>query len=211
MNTALSCLSFRNVQFDVVDQHGQPWLRSSQIAEALGYGQENRITDLYNRNADEFTDAMTSLVKLHPRNEDAGQMREVRIFSLRGCHLLGMFARTAIAKEFRKWALDVLDQQAAFNAHPDIEMYGTIAEQMAEHFLDYLTGEIADGPQAVAGLPPLQRATRVTTDQIILEALDAIPTKSLQVQVGLTMRRLGWTRKQRATTGDRSRYYQRPA
>ena len=129
MNTALSCLSFRNVQFDVVDQHGQPWLRSSQIAEALGYGQENRITDLYNRNADEFTDAMTSLVKLHPRNEDAGQMREVRIFSLRGCHLLGMFARTAIAKEFRKWALDVLDQQAAFNAHPDIEMYGTIAEQ----------------------------------------------------------------------------------
>jgi hypothetical protein len=55
------------------------------------------------------------------------------------------------------------------------------------------------------------RNARVTTDQIILEALDAIPTKSLQVQVGLTMRRLGGTRKQRATTGDRSRYYRRPA
>ncbi|MDR5615566.1 MAG: hypothetical protein RAM38_15530, partial [Arsenophonus sp.] len=36
----------------------------------------------------------------------------VRIFSLRGAHLIAMFARTHIAKEFRKWVLDILDKQA---------------------------------------------------------------------------------------------------
>ncbi|MDQ9668887.1 hypothetical protein RF033_15005, partial [Serratia marcescens] len=34
-----------------------------------------------------------------------------RIFSLRGAHLIGMFARTKLAKEFRKWVLDILDQE----------------------------------------------------------------------------------------------------
>ena len=35
-----------------------------------------------------------------------------RIFSLRGCHLLAMFARTPVAKQFRHWVLDVLDKLA---------------------------------------------------------------------------------------------------
>ncbi|GJC32652.1 hypothetical protein KAM398_26550 [Acinetobacter sp. KAM398] len=35
----------------------------------------------------------------------------VRIFSLRGCHLIAMFARTDVAKAFRKWVLDVLDKE----------------------------------------------------------------------------------------------------
>ncbi|OAM35426.1 hypothetical protein A7Q01_00025 [Eikenella sp. NML96-A-049] len=115
MQTQLS-LSFRNVSFDITDIHGQPWLRSSQIAEALGYTQANRISDLYNRNADEFTNSMTAVVKLPdliPQSADAGQMREVRIFSLRGCHLLGMFARTKVAKEFRRWVLDVLEKEVS--------------------------------------------------------------------------------------------------
>jgi len=32
-------------------------------------------------------------------------------FSLRGAHLVGMFARTSTAKEFRKWFLDILDKE----------------------------------------------------------------------------------------------------
>ena len=109
-----TALTFHSTTFNVIDRNGQPWLRSPQIAEALGYNQANRITDLYNRNATEFTDSMTAVVKLPdlvPQSADAGQMREVRIFSLRGAHLLGMFARTKVAAEFRRWALDVLDTQ----------------------------------------------------------------------------------------------------
>lgn len=178
MNTALSCLSFRNVQFDVVDQHGQPWLRSQQISVALGYGRSDQVNDLYARNADEFTDAMTALVKLPDLQQGSsgtGQMREVRIFSLRGCHLLGMFARTAIAKEFRKWVLDVLDQQSAFNAHPDLDAVHHLAASMAEEFLGYLTDEIANGPQALAELPVLQQA--------VARALDQRDTQRLQGKV----------------------------
>ncbi len=39
--------------------------------------------------------------------------KEVRIFSLRGAHLIGMFSRTKLAKEFRFWVLDILDQHTA--------------------------------------------------------------------------------------------------
>ena len=37
--------------------------------------------------------------------------KAVRIFSLRGCHLLAMFAKTEVAKQFRKWVLDLLDKE----------------------------------------------------------------------------------------------------
>lgn len=38
-------------------------------------------------------------------------IKKIRIFSLRGCHLIAMFARTYVAKQFRKWVLDILDKQ----------------------------------------------------------------------------------------------------
>lgn len=37
--------------------------------------------------------------------------KTIRIFSLRGAHLIAMFSKTAIAKQFRKWVLDVLDRE----------------------------------------------------------------------------------------------------
>ena len=42
----------------------------------------------------------------------AGGVQQVRVFSLRGAHLLGMLANTDKAKAFRRWVLDVLDQDA---------------------------------------------------------------------------------------------------
>jgi prophage antirepressor-like protein len=77
---------------------------------ALGYGQaRQRISDLYTRHSDEFTDAMTAVVKLSTE----GGEQEVRIFSPRGGYALGMFARTKIAKAFRVWVLDILDKETA--------------------------------------------------------------------------------------------------
>jgi len=99
-------LSFNAVEFATISRNSQPWVRSPQIAEALGYSQANRINDIYTRHADEFTDEMTAVVKLPTE----GGEQDVRIFSLRGCHLLAMFARTPVAKAFRKWVLDVLDR-----------------------------------------------------------------------------------------------------
>lgn len=101
----MQVLTFQNTKFDIVDRNGQPWLRSPQIAGALGYNRADRIADVYSRNADEFTDRMTALVEL----DTAGGKQQVRIFSLRGAHLLGMLSRTKKAKEFRAWVLDVLE------------------------------------------------------------------------------------------------------
>ena len=101
-------LNFNDVQFDVIDRNGQAWVRLSQIATALQYASAQRVIELYTRHADEFTDSMTALVKLPTQ----GGEQENRIFSLRGCHLLAMLARTPVAKDFRKWVLDVLDRMA---------------------------------------------------------------------------------------------------
>lgn len=102
-------LTFHDLQFDLVEHRsGEPWLRIHEISEALGYQDTRSVTNLYNSNAAEFTTSMTALVKL----PTAGGVQEVRIFSLRGAHLLGMFARTDRATEFRRWALDVLERQA---------------------------------------------------------------------------------------------------
>ena len=105
MNTNFS-LSFHNVDFDIADIHGQPWLRLPQIGVALGYANPYKVQQVFDRNADEFTDSMTQVIEL----PTAGGKQQVRVFSLRGCHLLGMLARTKVAKEFRRWVLDVLEE-----------------------------------------------------------------------------------------------------
>ncbi|GAB5098725.1 BRO-N domain-containing protein [Caballeronia sp. HLA56] len=101
-----SVLVFENVEFDVVDIHNVPWLRGYQIGNALQYSDAPvAVAKLHDRNADEFTVEMTQLVEL----ETAGGRQQVRIFSPRGCYLLGMLARTERAKAFRVWVLDVLE------------------------------------------------------------------------------------------------------
>lgn len=114
LNARAAALSFHSTTFGIVDHQGQPWLKANEIAQALGYADESAINRIYARRSDEFTDTMTCSVKL----TDQIQTREVRIFSLRGAHLLAMFARTSVAKEFRTWVLDVLEQQSASHSRP---------------------------------------------------------------------------------------------
>ncbi len=109
MNTF--ALTFQATQFDIIDRNCQPWLRLLQIGGALGYSKPDLIGKIYQKYSDEFTDTMTALVEL----DTEGGKQQVRIFSLRGCHLLAMLSRTKIAKEFRKWVLDILDNQLSSN------------------------------------------------------------------------------------------------
>lgn len=100
-----SILVFENTEFDIVDIHNVPWLRSQQISVALGYSRGDQVNDLFSRNDDEFTDEMTQIIEL----DTAGGRQQVRIFSPRGCYLIGMLARTEKAKAFRQWVLDILE------------------------------------------------------------------------------------------------------
>ncbi|EMG9442874.1 hypothetical protein V5268_004100 [Escherichia coli] len=106
-------LVFHNVQFQTVQQEGLLWLSAPQIASALQYADQSSVTRIYARHADEFTNGMTASVKL---TDPKGDKQETRIFSLRGAHLIAMFARTPIAKEFRRWVLDILDRETEKNA-----------------------------------------------------------------------------------------------
>ena len=102
-------LCFNEFTFSPLTLDNQPWIRAAELARALGYGRENQVSRLYRNNADEFTPDMTQVVEIavEPRNGADGR---ARIFSLRGCHLLAMFARTPVAKAFRRWVLDVIEQ-----------------------------------------------------------------------------------------------------
>ena len=120
-------LTFENTEFDVVDIHNVPWLRLPQIGVALGYENPYKLQQLHARNADEFTDEMTQVLEL----PTAGGVQPVRVFSPRGCYLLGMLARTEKAKAFRQWVLDVLEgRTVARQSKP-----ATIGQQISLHRL----------------------------------------------------------------------------
>ena len=104
----MTTLTFQNTTLSVINQNNQTFLTASDLGKALDYSDADRsVRRLYTANADEFTPEMTALVEM----PTAGGLQKVRIFSLRGAHLIAMFARTKIAKEFRKWVLDVLDEE----------------------------------------------------------------------------------------------------
>lgn len=126
-------LTFHNTTFSHMEIGGQVWLTASEVGEALGYADDKAIHRLYRKHADEFTSNMTGVVKV----TTPGGMQDVRMFSLRGAHLMGMFSRTPVAKEFRRWVLDILDREVAQgNVNPafDFEMYAKNAKVAEKHF-----------------------------------------------------------------------------
>lgn len=114
-------LSFNEVNFSPVAQNGQIWLTAPELASALGYSKSDAVGQVYERNKDEFNSSMTTTItvksndsvetlNLSVSKKSKNLTKTIRIFSLRGAHLIAMFSKTAIAKHFRKWVLDVLDK-----------------------------------------------------------------------------------------------------
>ncbi|KQQ77223.1 Bro-N domain-containing protein [Acinetobacter sp. Leaf130] len=115
-------LSFNDVNFQPVQHNQQIWLTASELAKALGYAKTDAVTQIYERNKDEFTNEMTTTfnlrvvenietLNLSVSKKDKNLLKTVRVFNPRGCHLITFFARTSVAKQFRKWVLDVLDKE----------------------------------------------------------------------------------------------------
>lgn len=109
MNSNTATLAFEGISFNPVSRDQQVWLRLPQIEVALGYTKRGALQTVFARHADEFTTSMTRVIRL----ATAGGKQAVRVFSLRGAHLLAMFARTEVAKRFRRWVLDILDREVA--------------------------------------------------------------------------------------------------
>lgn len=105
----ITALTFNDVTLSPITYQNSLWIRAVELARALGYSSEKSISNIYNRNQDEFSNEMSVVINLSTTNTPA----LTRIFSLRGCHLVAMFARTPVAKAFRRWVLDVLEKYAA--------------------------------------------------------------------------------------------------
>ena len=103
----MNSLSFNDMNFNPINQNDdQIWITSSELARMLGYSRLDKVTQIFNRKSDEFTSKMTRVIE-NPSNVNL----TLRIFSLRGAHLIAIFARTPVAKEFRKLVLDVLEKE----------------------------------------------------------------------------------------------------
>lgn len=99
-------LQFQETPLEIYDIDGNHWLKSSDLAVALGYQGEDGVRRIYDRYKDEFAADMTRPVKLTDR---LGRENTYRVFSPRGCHIIAMLSHTKRAKLFRKWVLDVLE------------------------------------------------------------------------------------------------------
>ncbi|EAS1876490.1 TPA: BRO-N domain-containing protein [Salmonella enterica subsp. enterica serovar Horsham] len=109
---------------------GKIWFTAKQTAGLLGYAQVKAITNLYNRNKDEFTEGMSKVINVMTNGINNNLRRKkVRVFSPRGLHLLGFLADTQVAKEVRKWALDLIEKENSvtqFGVHHTIEQMRNI-------------------------------------------------------------------------------------
>lgn len=95
---------------------GKIWFTSKQVATLLDYSKTKSVTNLYNVNSDEFTPAMTEVItRVTSKESDtySNLKTKVRIFSLRGLYLLGMLADTPVAKDLRKWVLDLIEKKVS--------------------------------------------------------------------------------------------------
>ncbi|HFS8087791.1 hypothetical protein M8S15_03690 [Enterobacter hormaechei] len=105
---AKSDLNFQGKALVPVSNITGTWLTSSDLAKALQYSNSRAVTMIYNKYADEFTNGMTQVLEV---STSGNYRKKVRVFSLRGAHLIAMFSRTDVAKEFRRWVLDILDRE----------------------------------------------------------------------------------------------------
>lgn len=141
--------TFQNFTFNPVMENGSIWLTSTELAKALGYKKTDAISQIYARNSDEFTSSMTMTLNMSVNGiNNSLRNKVVRVYSLRGCHLIAMFATTVKAKEFRRWVLDILDREVAQgNVNPafDFETYANnarVACKYAEDIYGYWIKEL---------------------------------------------------------------------
>lgn len=140
-------LTFNDVTLTPITRNNQPWVRSADLARALGYSSEKSVSNIFNRNQDEFSNEMSVVINLSTTDVPT----PTRIFSLRGCHLLAMFARTPVAKAFRKWVLDVLDMLAASNHSAPQPADGPLTPALRAELKAIVDAKLSTAPADVQG------------------------------------------------------------
>lgn len=139
-----TALTFNDITLSPIFHQNSPWIRAVELAKALGFKREDQAAKIYRAHADEFTPDMAQLVEITDNADSAFPVKSL-IFSLRGCHLVAMFARTPVAKAFRRWVLDVLDKL-------DAEQHAAIPSPTPDDF----TGTLSITPSTTEDRKPLR-------------------------------------------------------
>ena len=125
-------LCFNEITFSPVNRHNSPWIRAVELSKALGFKREDQAAKIYRAHADEFTSDTAQVVEISDNADSAFPVKSL-LFSLRGCHLLAMFARTPVAKQFRRWVLDVIEQYGDQVPVPPVENPGKLPSLSPSH------------------------------------------------------------------------------
>lgn len=100
----MQTIQFNGNPINAYDIKGTLYIKSRDIAEALGYLRTDYVSRIYQRHAAEFDSSMAKKITIDGVSTIA--------FSHRGINLLALFARTRKGHQFRKWILDGLDDKA---------------------------------------------------------------------------------------------------
>ena len=110
-NYPVSTALFEGQELTLIHKNGEVWITAEQIGKALGMSDPRpSVRRIYSRHIEEFEEEVdVTVVNL----TTVTGLKPALVFSPTGCMLLGMFARTARAAAFRRWAKHLLAQAAA--------------------------------------------------------------------------------------------------
>ncbi|MCW1825721.1 BRO family protein [Enterobacter asburiae] len=113
-------LTFQNHTITTYDNGDfRVWFTTKTLSELLGYADEKQVNKIFQRHKDEFTGSMTTKVTVSDKSNTYGYLsNDLRLFSPRGAHLIGMVSRTKVAKELRRWLLDLVEKESGIQIAP---------------------------------------------------------------------------------------------
>jgi prophage antirepressor-like protein len=162
-------LMFQDTSLRVIERDGRQWVGAADIARALGYSEAGKVTRLYDRHRVEFSENMTQIFEMPTLGVSGNLSTKSRFFSLRGAHLVAMFARTSKGQEFRRWVLDLLDAQDNKKKSPIQMYYEARAEEQAQAKFASMCGRGLNEHKHV--MPPLRRRS----SELLHELQPALP------------------------------------
>lgn len=98
------------------ERNGEHYVTAKDVADALGYADARKVSNLYNKRKGEFREAECCVLKVRTQRNGAGsestdaRAKSVRVFSPRGAMKIAMLAETEKAASFRDFCLDVLEK-----------------------------------------------------------------------------------------------------
>lgn len=119
-------VTFRDVNFNVIDASGEKWVTVKQLSQALGYSHQDQLNKLFRRNHLEFQR------KLYTVNLTGKQGRPETIINYHGVIRAAMLANTKEALEFRDWAEEVLFKVMTTGHYGGVDNFQKLAENLLE-------------------------------------------------------------------------------